>query len=379
MKSRDIVVGYTHSGYPSQRNFLSLLQPTIRYKKCIDMFKLPEHLVYRLAKSSDPLLLNSFQDFGLNRSVDCFHFFNGVSFTRKPWVSTFETYLPRLGRHEHRYARPYVDRIASSSCKTLIAISQCTADIQRRWLQISFPDQAETICAKVQVIHPPQAIEPRLEICSAFAPPPLHAVMVGHQFFSKGGGEILKVFDRLLRDKQDISLTIVSSLRTDNYATQTTQQHVEAARRIIARWPDNITYYPRLPNSEVKRLLRDANLALLLSYAETYGYFVLEAQAAGLPVVTTNIRAFSEINSPDCGWVVNLEIDEYRNAELSGDKLLYAKERVETDLMAILEEILANPSTVLEKGRKALDRIVGMHDPAHAAKQLRSIYEAALG
>lgn len=377
---KDIIVGYSHSGYPSQRNFLSLPHVGIRYRKCLDLFKFPEHLLFRVSGKSAPLLLTSYQDFGLNRSIDCFHFFNGVSFARKPWVSTFETYLPRLGDNERCFASAYVNRLASPACKTLIAISECAADIQRRWLNRHYPNFADAICAKLQVMHPPQAIDPeerRGEERRDGAP--IRLLIVGHQFFGKGGPEVLIVINRLLKERRELQLTIVSQMLTDRYATRSTSADVDACRRIIAAWPDSITHYERLPNLEVRKLLHGADVALLPSYAETYGYFVLEAQAAGVPVVTTNIRAFPEINTADCGWVIDLPRDEDGNAILNGVNLDRARAKVESGLNSILEEILASPAMIYQKGRKARERIISDHDPAHAVTRLRRIYEAALG
>ena len=50
--------------------------------------------------------------------------------------------------------------------------------------------------------------------------------------------------------------------------------------------------------------MSSCDVGLLPTWAESYGYSVLEMQACGLPVVTTNIRALPETNV--CGWKVKL-------------------------------------------------------------------------
>ena len=47
-------------------------------------------------------LNNQFDDFELNK-VDILHFSNGVSYGRTPWVSHFETLLPRFSTALTRY------------------------------------------------------------------------------------------------------------------------------------------------------------------------------------------------------------------------------------------------------------------------------------
>ena len=58
-----------------------------------------------------------------------------------------------------------------------------------------------------------------------------------------------------------------------------------------------IFYHKILFNSEVMNILKNTHVGLLPTYADTYGYSVLEAQSFGCPVITTNIRAMPEINN----------------------------------------------------------------------------------
>ncbi len=49
--------------------------------------------------------------------------------------------------------------------------------------------------------------------------------------------------------------------------------------------------------------MRTADIGMLPSYADTYGFSVLEAQA-GNAVITTDIRALPEVNNPAVGWLI---------------------------------------------------------------------------
>lgn len=158
----------------------------------------------------------------------------------------------------------------------------------------------------------------------------------------------------------DFRLTLVSSLGFNDYVTHTPYEEMQKWKKIIqeTEW---IEYYESLPNEIVLDKCREASIGLLPSFADTFGYSVLEMQAAGCPVITTNVRAFSETNSDDCGWVCQLPIDEVGrctewNAEVRS-KIL------ERELRGCFREVFSNPEMIRIKGEKALERIKKMHDP----------------
>jgi glycosyltransferase involved in cell wall biosynthesis len=64
-------------------------------------------------------------------------------------------------------------------------------------------------------------------------------------------------------------------------AAHLNQSHLDEAKAIISRHPDRILHFTGIPNSEVIDLLKRTHVSLLPTWAETYGYSVLEAQACG--------------------------------------------------------------------------------------------------
>lgn len=123
----------------------------------------------------------------------------------------------------------------------------------------------------------------------------------------------------------------------------------------------------------------ECDVGMLPSYAETYGYSVLEFQAAGRPVITTNIRAFPEINNNECGWVIPV-----RKKEIGGEAFYQSpQERAELShaisdgLRSTVRQIDSNPALVRGKGFRAWNRIKSEHDPADFGKKLESIYQRA--
>lgn len=338
-------------------------------------------------------LNNQFFDFNLN-NVDLLHFSNGISYGKTPWVSSFETILPRLRhivtRHQGEvvktikldgFTKRALEAISNPSCQQIIAWSHCAANIERDLLG-EFPQPyTEAISKKLTVLYPPQEV-----LVADYAQKavnlngPLRFLMVGAAFFRKGGKDILIAFERLKRKfKYPFELIIISSLRIENYATQETEDDVLWANNKITENHDWITYYPSLQNDLVLDVIKKSHVGLLPSYAETYGLSALELQASGCPVITTNIRALPEINNNQVGWLIDIprnvlgeaiyttaqNRDEISNSICSG-------------LESVVHQIFADPSLIERKGRAAIEKIKLEHDPVKYANALAKIYNQAV-
>jgi glycosyltransferase involved in cell wall biosynthesis len=126
-------------------------------------------------------------------------------------------------------------------------------------------------------------------------------------------------------------------------------------------------------------LLQESHIALLPTYADTYGYFVLEAQATGCPVISTNIRALPEINPPHCGWNIEIPLDKRNNAQL---KTLAERDEVsiaiESGLEKSLRECLNDPSIAERKGRSAISRVINEHAVSDRVNVLEKVYDVGI-
>ena len=324
-------------------------------------------------------------------AVDVLHLFNGVSYNTVPWVTSFETAVPRftevmegLKRQKPQFSPLQKWRfelaaraMASESCLAIIPISENAARAQRLVLGWMPPKYATAIAAKITVLHPPQA-----PIIKSFAEKealplrPLHFMFVGHDFFRKGGLEMLKAFIQVRKHSQiPIRLTIVSALRTRDYATRAGEKELAEARRLISANSEWITHYPSLPHAEVLALMKQAHVGLLPTYADSYGYAVLEFQAAGCPVITTEMGALAEVNSEERGWLIKVPRDHIGRAPYyTPEGRAAISKAIRNGVAAAIDEILQNPEMVRQKGKAALDYIRQNHDPMRHANTLREIY-----
>ncbi len=392
------VLSYRFDYYPYLRNILYKL-PEVKYVPVRDLYSCQRRIALsvnrRIGKEAIPTfdLNNQFDDFELNK-VDILHLFNGVSYGDKPWVAHFETVIPRFTDLMQRYhgmnkaqlrMTPLIQRgfnaLLSSSCKQIIALSEAAANIQRDLLSELPFGEGEVILKKMTVLHPAQEIlveQPTERLYDNFHP--IRFILVGAGFFRKGGREILNTFDHLIKKANaPIKLVLVSSLRLDSYATKDTQSDIEWANQFIIDHSDWIEYYESLPHTQVMELMKSCDVGLLPTYADTYGFSLLESQACGCPVITTDIRALPEINNTDVGWLIRVPKNDLGEALYSTpEERERLSQHIQAGLEAIIRSIVADPSVIYTKGVKSLERIREMHDPATYAQKLREIYQKAL-
>ena len=393
------ILAYRFNYYTNLRNITYKL-PEAEYVPVNDLYSfLRRGALFVNNRLGKPLfhtfdLNNQFDDFELN-NVDLLHFSNGISYGRTPWVTHFETVIPRFSNLMQRYhgkekssikMTPLITRgfeaLAHPACKQIIAWSSCAAEMQRDLLSELPVEKREAIMSKLVVLHPPQEVLRELvEERQYDATNPIRFFLVGAGFFRKGGREVLLAFEKLIREEQaPIKLIIVSSLRLDSYAAQETESDREWAFEFIRVHSEWIEYYASLPNEEVIELMKAYDVGLLPTWAETYGLSVLEAQACGCPVISTDIRALPEINNINVGWLIRVPKNEMGEALYStAEERAKLSEQIQAGLEAIIRGIVAYPSVIATKGQASIERIKTFHDPQDYADRLRSIYQAALG
>lgn len=392
------VLAYRFEYYTYLRNILYKV-PEAEYVPVNDLYsnfrRAALFINRRLGRELFPTfdLNNQFDDFELNK-VDLLHFSNGVSFGRTPWVSHFETLLPRFSGLMQRYHgknknpfkfTPLIQRgfnaLQSPSCKRIIAMSQAAAEFERDLLsELPFEDR-EVILNKMVVLHPPQDVLVEQPVEHQYgSSQPIRFCLVGDGFFRKGGKEILLAFEDLIKKEQaPIKLVLVSSIRLDSYAAQETEEDRNWALRFIEENPDWIEHYHNIPHIRVMELMKGCDVGLLPTYADTYGFSVLEAQACGLPVISTDVRALPEINNTEVGWIIRVPKNDLGEALYStAEERQRLSHQIQAGLEAIIRNIVADPSVIFTKAVKSIERIRKMHDPSAYANSLRDIYQEAL-
>jgi glycosyltransferase involved in cell wall biosynthesis len=395
---REFVVGYVRRDYAVQRNVLAAA-PGCSYVQLHDWSR----TLAAAARRCNGFLGREFfeahdraHEFRARWDcprVDVQHLFNQISYGKRPWISSFETALPRFrccmddhhGERVHacmpvaaraRHRARAISALAGNSCKRLIALSNCAAAIQHFQLRDA-PLQRDAIARKLTILHPPQAC--LLEDVAAKPAAPggvLRLMFVGSSFFRKGGMELLETLCTLVQEQRfQVQLTLVSDLRTDSYACSGSHGARARARQLIAANRSWISHYERLDNADVLRLMLNADIGVLPTYADTYGYSVLEFQSTGCPVISTDVRALPEINDDSRGWLIQVpknSMGEALHDSATGRARISAA--IRAGLESVLQQIRARPELVRQKARRALQQLRLSHDPGRFGERLLEIY-----
>ena len=239
-----------------------------------------------------------------------------------------------------------------------------------------------TIKEKIQVIHPPQElIFNSYNEKTSYLGDEITFIFIGRDFYRKGGYELTKAFNNVCKkfNNSKIRLILIGDINNkSDYTKKVLDSEVEEMRYIINE-NKKIEYFDELENSKVIELIKRSNVGFLTTWADTYGYSVLEMQACGCPVITTNIRALPEINNNDSGWIIELPLTNLYEANYFNEN---SRKNIRNILLneieKILIEIIHNKDVIEIKATKALDRIKKYHNLEDYNKKLSEIYISSM-
>ncbi|KFF08263.1 hypothetical protein IX38_05675 [Chryseobacterium luteum] len=380
-------IGLTQNDYPIKRNILN------KVSGCEYVFLRKNNNLFHSLSTVKKMVFRKKTDiegryfFYQKPKIDILHLYNDINYSSQKWVTSFETLVPRFPetKNDHQKTEPQhirnektenaLKQIGKKNCLGIISISQASANIQLELLK-NYPEFQEAIKSKLSVIHPSQEIIPRDSQKIYQNTEIFHLIFVGTQFHLKGGPQMIEVLKKL-RQKYNFRLSIVSSFKTDNYVTKVTEKEALETKEMLKK-EEWIDIFENIPNEKVIELIRQSHIGLLPTWSDTYGFSVLEMQAAGVPVITTDIRALPEINNKNCGWLIHLPQNRLKQAlYFTGEQREELKKTLKVQLENILEDIFTNPEQLLEKSGNSLERIKKNHDPAIFSEQLKAIYSKA--
>lgn len=318
-------------------------------------------------------------------NVDVIHTFNRICLhDRNRWVATFEKTFPEYFSEEKKINYKFMKRqlplILSDKCIALLPMSQWAYNYEL-WLLAQFVslEEINQIKSKMSVLYPPQdTMISSEEFEEKFRKMgKLRFLYVGGQVKRKGGAEVLKAFHQLSQQYDSFTLTFVGKLG-DNYNNfYLDEEELKEIRAIIAN-ADWLEYHEKLPNEEVIKLAKQAHIGLLPTMGDTFGFSVLEMQACGCPVITTDRQALPEINNDQCGWLINTQVIQLPHGDDFGN---YTRDEVNKlsvligeRLVHTLSAIMSDPELLIEKARLARERITNIHNTEKYAENLKKIY-----
>ena len=159
-----------------------------------------------------------------------------------------------------------------------------------------------------------------------------------------------------------------------------TENDEKESKCLIEKNKDWIEYYDRLPNTEVLEKMKKAHVCLLPTWMDTFAYSVLEAQACGTPVISTSLRALTEINNENVGWLIDVPVNRLNNPlHLTREQQDVFSEKLLNGLRDKLEYVLQHREEIMDKAMKCLVKIKDYHSPQIYEEKLRMVYQGRIG
>jgi glycosyltransferase involved in cell wall biosynthesis len=368
------IINNDPEAYPEKRNICLFDSTFIKPKG--DVFSFGNKLIHKLTGKGYNIFYKGLFYSVIDQKTPC-HFFNSINLGKNPWMVTFETIVPRLGTVNRFWYNWGLNQLQKENCKRIIALSHCSYKKQLNYVKLNKPEYLDAIAAKMIVMHPPQEVLIDSFESKKNDESKIVFTLIGSDFFRKGGREVLAVFEKLLPEFSQLELIIISSLDFNDYATRATIDDYNKAVSIINKFPDHIIHYKRLPNSEVLEILKKSDVGLLPTWADTFGYSVLESQAAGCPVISTNIRALPEINNDTIGWIIKVPTNADMDADIDTvEKRAVFSKLLTVELERFIRQIIHCKDDVKVKAEKCLDRIKSEHSIVDHKKKLLELYNS---
>lgn len=279
----------------------------------------------------------------------------------------------------NRRINKMVDIICRPNCKRLIALSECNLNMQLKFYEnYGHPEITDILAPKTCTFKVPQEI--LVESIHPVTTNNVKFVFVGNDFIRKGGREVLDVFREIRKIRNDFQLTLITELDNNfNYAFYQAQDSIEELDEIRnwAKQQEWIHIYTHIPNSQVLDIIKHCDVGLLPTWFDTYGYSVLEMQACGVPVITTNVRALPEINAN--GWLLTLPTNAHNQLKIDSEATKKQLRRsMQKQMYDLIIYLLDHREYIEAKALSSFDYIRKFHSPSEYSRKLSEIYSEFL-
>lgn len=291
-------IGINNGGYNEQRNIVEPWKHgSVSVKRVGNLLKIADFIWFKLLKSTNRYFHNTII-FNFFNSVQGYHFFNGIwVFATKPWMCSFESIIPRIGGD--RFKHFLIKQLLKPQCKAIIAMSKCNEQLQKDYIMAFYPEYASVILPKLKHLYPSQVLPSKVVFENTNK---LRFIFVGTDFYRKGGCIALKAFVNCFTNDKTVEIIIISSLQAGYISDYSEENHQWVNTHIKEN--NQVTWIQGAENSLVLAEMAKSDVVLLPSYADTFGYSILEGMANGCVPVVSNVRALGELVREDSGYVV---------------------------------------------------------------------------
>ncbi|MEM5782043.1 MAG: glycosyltransferase family 4 protein [Candidatus Aenigmatarchaeota archaeon] len=308
--------------------------------------------------------------FFVTKNCDLIHSCRGILIlNRKPWIVDIE-HAGSFGNYLKINKRIVNKLLSSNYCKKILPHCMAAGEsLKNAYDTSNFKQKIEILYPAIST-HWIKGIKRKYEDKLT-----LLFIGKGISFYRKGGKEILQAFD-ILNKKYDIKLIMK------------TEPPEEIKRKYGKR--DNIEFFTQTisRNELFLKLYAHSDIFVFPTYVDSFGYVLLEAMVARLPLVATNIFAIPEIiEDGKNGFLIHTPISDFDSNFLYKFKYYdignYIKRK---NFPVIVKQLVEKLSLLIEDsslrrkmgryGRRLVEK--GKFSIKERNRKLREIYEEAL-
>jgi len=229
-----------------------------------------------------------------NRSDKCklIHSFNTIPITTKPYILELEAFHALFvgGAKDSRSIKKIVKNLSKRNCKAILFWTQNACDNFNKLMGSS------TIQKKSIVLYPGV---PLYKQNKAHKIPTIG--FIARDFINKGGALVLPTMKDFVTSgrAKAIIVTDIGLLKKDN-------------KKIYDDYKDYISFKPLMPRDKLhSKIFPKLDVLFYPGYSDTFGYIFPEAMSHGLPIVTINGCARTELINEKGGCVVNASLNKW--------------------------------------------------------------------
>lgn len=290
-----------------------------------------------------------FNPFPLKR-FDLIHGFNRIPIGTTPYIIGFESHLPRAFCIEHtKLFAAMAKSLSGNRCRGIVAISEYAKRLflnqheNRPW----FPELAEKLIVRYPNIHVPDTPDQYIPRISKS----IHLLFVGNHFGRKGGTAVVRLAEKAHKAGLPVHVEIISTLEVGacSWVDPRRTEYFDSYFELMNTLP-NVSLTKGLPNIGVIKKVITSDFVLLPTFADTFGFSVIEAMANHTPVIATNQGALGEfIVDNKNGFLLDLDTDNgdwvhtcAKNRDTLAYETLFTEEteRLADQMLAKIEYVL---------------------------------------
>lgn len=289
-----------------------------------------------------------------SKDYDLIHCAHCLSLNKKPWVVDTETYnqlasaggdVARKGLGKHLIKK----KLESKYCKRIL----CWSDDCKKTFENVFP-RNKKILDKITIL--PFAV-PEIKF-RKIPHKNLRVLFVARWFDAKGGRQTLEVFDRLSKLHPTVEFIFLCPI----------------SKEFKEKYSKNkqIKFMELVPQGKLfNEIYPSCDIFFYPGFGDSYGFAVPEALGYGLPVISTNTFAKSElITDGKTGFLVNLPLNWEGYADMN--------EKFIQNLVEKTSLIIKNEKLRKFMSKQAIKEAKEKFSIDFRNKKLKQIYEEAL-